>query len=74
LFSLMIALHRSGTVPPAVFSNTFEVASQYLSALAFRGEGTEITTSSGEPQSLAALRIIEEFRTEFETSRAHASH
>jgi hypothetical protein len=70
LFSLMIALHRSGTVPPRVFSNTFEVASQYLSALAVRVDGKDIKTVSGEPQTLAALRIIEDFRTEFETSRS----
>jgi hypothetical protein len=70
LFSLMIALHRSGTVPPHVFNNAFEVASQYLSALALGTANSDLTTSTGEPQTLAALRIIEDFRAEFETSRA----
>jgi hypothetical protein len=70
LFSLMIALHRSGAVPPEVFTRTFEVASQYLSALAVRINGEDVKTSSGEPESLAALRVIEDFRVEFETTRS----
>ena len=70
LFSLMIALHRSGTVPPMVFNHTFEVASQYLSALAVQIDGADLKTASGEPETLAALRIIEDFRIEFETTRA----
>ena len=74
LFSLMIALHRSGTVPARVFTHTFEVASQYLSALAVRVEGNDVKTASGEPETLAALRIIEDFRVEFETSRSKSEN
>ena len=69
LFSFMISLHKSGTVPERVFTNTFEVASQFLSTLAVRVDGTDQTTSSGEPQTLAALRMIEDFRAEFEGAR-----
>jgi hypothetical protein len=69
LFSLMISLHKSGAVPERVFAHTFEVASQYLSTLAVRVDGTDLKTSSGEPQTIAALRIIEDFRAEFEGAR-----
>ena len=69
LFSLMISLHRSRTVPPEVFSRTFEVASEFLSALAMRAGDADLKTATGEPRTLAALRIIEEFRSEFEESR-----
>jgi hypothetical protein len=69
LFSLMISLHRSQAVPPEVFSRTFEVASQYLSSLAMRLDEVDSKTAAGEPLTLAALRIIEDFRTEFEGTR-----
>jgi hypothetical protein len=69
LFSLMISLHRSRAVPPEVFSRTFEVASQYLSSLAMRQDGADSKTATGEHGTLAALRIVEDFRAEFEGSR-----
>jgi hypothetical protein len=74
LFSLMIALHRSRAVPPEVFTRTFEVASQYLSALAVQIDGNDGRTASGEPETLAALRIIEDFRVEFETTRSKSQN
>ena len=69
LFSLMISLHRSGTVPPRIFSTTFEVASEFLSSLAITGGKSDARTDTGEPRILAALRIVEDFRKEFESSR-----
>lgn len=69
LFSLMIALHRSGAVPPHIFATTFEVASQFLSSLAMTVDGADARTETGEPRILAALRIIEDFRQEFESVR-----
>ena len=69
LFSLMISLHRSGAVPPQIFTTTFEVASQFLSSLAMTVDGVDAKTDTGEPRLLAALRIVEDFRTEFESAR-----
>jgi hypothetical protein len=69
LFSLMISLHRSGAVPPKIFTTTFEVASQFLSSLAMTVDGADARTETGEPRILAALRIVEEFRQEFESAR-----
>ena len=69
LYSLMISLHRSGVVPPHIFATTFEVASQFLSSLAMTADGADAPTETGEPRVLAALRIVEEFRKEFESAR-----
>ena len=69
LFSLIIALHKSGAVPPRVIDSAFEVASEFLSALAVRVDRQDMQTLSGDAQTIAALRIVEEFRAEFDVAK-----
>lgn len=67
LFSaLMTGLDASGAVPHQVLSDVFETASHHVERAAFKVQGTDSKTSSGEPHTLAALRMIEELRSIFE--------